>query len=577
MTTRRDFIRFMGRAGFVAATVAPLANALGQNAFEIMDDQTVMGLPFYPLKATTQDNVVLADGFSYDVVIKWGDKIANNLTFGFNNDYLAFFPLNGSKTDGILWVNHESTDPYFVSKAKGKEDKTKEQVDLEMQSVGGSLVRIKLNPKSKKWEYVPNDTYNRRLTALTPIPFANNVKIAGFTEGIGTLGNCAGGVTPWGTLLTCEENYDDFWGDLDLDGKPTKVGSLQWEKYYSHNPWHYGWVVEVDPKTGKAKKHTSMGRFAHEAANASLAPDGRCVVYTGDDCADQCLYKFISDEPNNLEKGKLYVANFEKGAWIPLDFNTNPQLQEKFKTELDMLIHCRIAADLVGGSKLDRPEDIEIDPITGDVFVTLTNNTGKENYFGSIVRIKEASRDALTFTHETVVTGGSKGGFACPDNIAFDKMGNLWFTSDISGRTMRDDPRYKEYGNNGLFYVPMKGENAGQAFRVASAPIGAEFTGPYFSPDGETLFLSVQHPGETSSSENKYTSLWPYGEIDKEATKPVNPDEVFMSDPNPNPNATKRKMNKDGSLLDNEKEERMPRPAVIAISGPSLTALVNNK
>ncbi len=176
-----------------------------------------------------------------------------------------------------------------------------------------------------------------------------------------------------------------------------------------------------------------------------------------------------------------------------------------------MQIFTREAADAVGGTKLDRPEDIEINK-KGSVFVALTNNKPKNNYFGSILRIDEKNNDpyALTFSHSTFLTGGEPGGLACPDNMCFDPEGNLWVTTDISGSSMHKAP-YTKFKNNGLFMIPMRGQFQGQAFQVASAPHDAEFTGPCFTPDGKTLFLSVQHPGERSKGLDKLTSHWPDG------------------------------------------------------------------
>jgi secreted PhoX family phosphatase len=509
MASRRDFVKFMGRTGLLAATVAPFIKVTGASAAAMRNGNGT--LPFTPLPITMKDDVVLPDGFNYHVILSWGDKINATETFGFGNDYTAFFPINGNNLDGVLWVNHEGTDPYLVSNYDGKSAKTKEQVDAEMLSVGGALVRIKLNPLTNKWEQVVNDKYNRRISAKTPIPFAWHEPIDGSNIAIGTMGNCAGGVTPWNTLLTCEEGFDGFWGDVDEKGAITP-GHLQWEKFNSYSPLHYGWVVEVDPFTGKSKKLVSLGRFAHEAAVPALANDGRCVVYTGDDANDECLYKFISDKPGNLEIGTLYVANFEKGEWVSMDIEKQDILKANFKSQTDVLLNCRKAAHLVGGSKLDRPEDIEIDPVTNDVFITLSNNNPKGNYHGTIVRITEEERGSLKFKSSVLLTGGKETGLSSPDNIAFDKKGNLWFTTDISGTALNTgDPIYAGFGNNSLFYVPMSGPDAGKPFRVASGPMECEFTGPAFSPDFKTLFLSVQHPGETSGRHGKYTSNWPNG------------------------------------------------------------------
>jgi secreted PhoX family phosphatase len=352
--------------------------------------------------------------------------------------------------------------------------------------------------------------------------------IAGRRQAVGTLANCAGGVTPWGTYLTCEENYDQFYGETRDNGslKPSLFG---WEKIFPRPPEHYGWVVEVVPATGRAKKLTALGRFCHECATVVRAKDGRPVVYSGDDADNQFLYKFVSSAKNSLHEGTLYVANTEKGEWIPLVWKDNPVLRRAFQDQTDVLIHCRKAGSLLGATPLDRPEDIEICPRTGAVYVALTNNKTEGRYFGSILKIDDGERTGTKFSSRTFLFGGEESGVSCPDNMAFDRKGNLWLTTDMAG--MNKEP-YTKFKNNGLFFLPMTGENAGRAYLVATAPNEAELTGPTFSPDGRTLFLSVQHPGELSRSFEALTSHWPGG----------------------------------GNSI--------PKPAVVAISGPLLDTII---
>ena len=242
------------------------------------------------------------------------------------------------------------------------------------------------------------------------------------------------------------------------------------------------------------------------------AKDGRAVVYSGDDANDQCFYKFVADKADSLEKGTLYVADTEKGKWLALDWASQPKLKKAFKNQTEVLVFAREAAHLLGATKLDRPEDVEVDPRTGHVIVALTNNAPKNNHFGQLMKIEEKGGDAaaLEFKASTLLAGGPENGFACPDNLAFDPNGNLWMTSDISGSSIGKAP-YEKFGNNGLFVIPAEGSFAGKVIQVASAPVDAEFTGPAFSPDGKTLFLSVQHPGEKSKGPNKLTSHWPEG------------------------------------------------------------------
>ncbi len=508
---RRSFLEFLGigtasllTSGFVPKT-------------------STSSLQFGKLKslsASSADRLELAKGLKYEILVKWEDLISSADRFGFNNDYLAFLPFDkNNPDDGLLWVNHEYVDPQFVSGflEYTNTNKTKEQVEKEMYAVGGSILR--LQKVNDKWQVVFNDTFNRRITGMTESPFNWPEPIAGAHSAIGTLGNCAGGVTPWGTILTCEENYDMFYGERDFKTgqRIARDSDLGWYRHYDYPPEHYGWVVEVNLRTGAAQKHIALGRCAHECATVKELSDGRIVVYMGDDANNQCLYKFISSKPGSLSEGKLYVANVNFGQWISLDYDEQPTLQAKFKNQTEVLIRLREASRFVGGSALDRPEDIEIDPITGNVLIALTNNLAKaeKNYLGSILKITETDgrHDSLTFTAETYLTGGEETGFACPDNLAFDAQGNLWFTSDMSGSAMNNEkfPAYLPFKNNSLFLVPRTGEKAGQVIRMANAPTDAEFTGPFFSPDGKTLFLSVQHPGEYSVLPDRQTSDWPDG------------------------------------------------------------------
>ncbi len=500
---RRSFVKFMGGAFAVAPGIFGLISCQRSEAS-------------FGISPTNLDNLVLADGLDYKLLLKWGDDLGNGESFGFNNDYTALVPLeNGSS---LMWVNHEYADPLFVSGYRRGGPRTLKQVDKEMYALGGSIVEIKQD-KSGDWKQVENSKYNRRLTAKTKIPLAAPRKIAGKDFGVGTFGNCAGGVTPWGTILTCEENYDAFVGELHHDGRK-ESSRLGWENFSKdHHPHHYGWVVEVNPRTGESKKLTSIGRYAHECCTVTRSKDGTVVAYSGDDRANEFIYKFVSSKKDSLEVGELFVADIINGKWLSLDINKNKILKSTFKDQLEIQIHCRKAARLIGATPCDRPEDIEIHPTSGEVFVALTNNynrkdlkNSKNNFFGKVLKISPENGDHLSmnFSSSDAVIGGEESGIACPDNLAFDKLGNLWVTNDISGSLMNKPP-YEKFKNNGLYYIPLSGKNAGKTFQVASAPNDAELTGVTFSEDYKTLFLSVQHPGEKSKSMDKLTSNWPDG------------------------------------------------------------------
>lgn len=489
---RRDFLQFLGVSGVMATLPSDLLAKPGK-----------LG-PLPSLTPSKLDKLLTVDGIDSKILIRWADSISGTEKFGFNNDFIAFHKLDNSR--GILWVNHEYVDSRYIRGI----DRTKENVDLEMKEVGGSLFEVEKRLNS--WAIVKDSKYNRRIDANTKIPFAWDEPIAGSDHAFGTLSNCAGGYTPWGNVLTAEENYDMFYGDFDRKGVSIANSAQKWEQIYpERKPQHYGWIVEVNPRTGEAKKLVSLGRCSHECAAVTQARNGKVVAYTGDDSVNEHLYKFISDSDDSLERGKLYVANLEKGEWISLQIDENPILKKNFKNQTEIQIYTREAAKLVGATPLDRPEDIDFDPLTGHVLVTLTNNKPAGNYYGKILKIVEKDPSSLTFSHDTFLAGGKEIGFACPDNMIFDPKGNLWFTSDISDRDMNAG-HYAGLGNNALFVFIRSGEKAGQIIRVAQAPNDAEFTGPCFSPDYKTLFLSVQHPGE-GGSPDKPTSTWPDGSI----------------------------------------------------------------
>lgn len=467
--------------------------------------------PFVGLKPSLMDDLLLAPGFNSTVLIRYDDPLTDRLRFGTHNDFLHFVPLPNKSSEAILWANHEYMHPVFVHGHHADTPRTKKHMEKEMDVIGGSLVHIKND--NGTWKYVENSIHNKRITAHTPIPFNGGVSIQGKRTAMGMVTNCGGGHTPWNTILTCEENYDIYYGDVSFVNRKRQFipkKKMNWYEHFPNPPEHYGWVVEVDPFTGKAKKHTALGRFEHEGAAVGKSKTGNIVVYLGEDRKGGGLYKFVSKTNTSIDKGTLYVANTEKGRWIPLDIKINSTLKPHFHTQLEVLTYTSYAAEVGGGTPLDRPEDIEIDPLTGNIIVALTNNVENGNIYGGLLKVSERDGDhgAMEFTSEIFLAGGLKNNFACPDNLAFDRKGNLWMTTDMAEYHIREG-RYEGLGNNGLFYIPMHGPQAGRAIQVASAPRDAEFTGPTFSPDYKTLFLSVQHPGAETVDPQRPTSTWP--------------------------------------------------------------------
>ena len=497
---RREFLNFLGKGALITSFSPMILRGVSN-----IKDKPILNSNIFPSKL---DDVVLATDLQYEILISWGEKISSKDRFGFNNDYIGFIK-GKNKSEGFLWVNHEYVHPLFFS-SKPADQKTLSDIKKEMYNVGGSFFKIKR--KRGKWNIDLSANDNQRVSALDKIDFDNDTTIEGSKKGVGTLANCSGHITPWNTVLTCEENYDMFYGERNRkDGKIIYPSyTLGWEKYFAFPPEHYGWVVEIDPFANKKRKLISLGRCAHECAHLKELEDGRLVVYTGDDIDNGCIYKFVSKSPKDLTNGVLYVASLEQKKWIPVQYDKHAILQEKFNSQLEVLTYLREASRLIGGSQLDRPEDIDIDPLEQGVFIALTNNFAKNNFHGSILKIteKDNKHDSEEFDFEHLVSGGEETGFSCPDNLIFDKVGNLWFTSDITGSRLNKSP-YEKFGNNGLFVLIRNGDQAGKIIQIASAPVEAEFTGPCFSPDWKTLFLSVQHPGERSVSLRNVSSKWP--------------------------------------------------------------------
>ena len=585
--------------GYTYDIVARWGDSLFSNVPDLDASKLASGILFEPNAATLQRS--------------W---------FGQNCDAIRFFPLDARGDRGILCVNNEYTDealmypghPGFAGAVRGQGRafvrKHPQTVNVSIAATGVTVVEVAR--EQGRWHMVKDSRFNRRITADTPIDISGPARGAMLmrthddpdgTVALGTFGNCSGGETPWGTYLTAEENIQDYFAHMDelrerKDVDPHIVEShRRWRMWRAHSlygwenvharfdlaqeprePFRFGWIVEIDPRdpTRRPVKRTALGRFAHEGATPVVAHDGRVAVYMGDDDRFEYIYKFVSRnrfDPKNsqanwglLDSGTLYVARFDasgRGQWLPLVYDPKGPLNKDagFHDQAEVLIKARAAAHILGATPMDRPEDIEVHPHTGRIYVACTRNDSRtseaavrtyagrdvdyapnaanprsKNQYGHIIEIREEGDDhtALEFSWEVFILAGDPkrgrlitnledlqpaklssedtyfGGYAnaselsaigSPDNLGFDQAGNLWIVTDgaqVLGM------------NDGCWVCPTTGPERGKLQQFMSGPIGAEICGVQFTPDNETLFFSIQHPGENGSVEEP-KSHWPDG------------------------------------------------------------------
>lgn len=568
--------------------------------------------PFKELKSGVDEKHHVAEGYHADILLRWGDPVFENspvfdpynqsaeaqlMQFGYNNDYVGFVPLNEKNDRGLLCVNHEYTNKELMFPNTGHQDKKSfpdwvaKQAEIEMAAHGGTIIEIE--KKEGKWHTVTRSKYNRRISPLVtdmtidgPAAGDDLLKTSLDRTGTkvrGTINNCAGGMTPWGTWLMAEENirYYFYTDQTDYKGRPDKnlivkdskklarygmpARGYAWGRYHKrfnidkepHECNRFGWVVEVDPLNPNSVpvKHTALGRFQHEGCETVLNKDGRIVVYSGDDSRFEYVYKFVSmgkfDKANReknktlLTDGTLYAARFNDNGtvnWLPLVYGEAPLTKENgFSSQAEVLIHARLAAQKLGATPMDRPEDVE--PVgDGRVYVMLTNNSKRKshhidaanprvkNYFGHIIEINEPDADhaSIISKWEILVKCGdpedryigacwhedtSKDGwFAAPDNCAIDHKERLWISTDQGKNWSRTGKA------DGLYLLETRGEKRGLSRLFFRSPVGAELSGPCFVGNKD-LFLSIQHPaadgvkkykifGTRSTFENPATR-WP--------------------------------------------------------------------
>jgi len=541
-------------------------------------------LQFSSVTANSRDAVTLASGYKHSVLLKWGDPILagapafdaasqsaakQEQQFGYNCDWLDFFPLpshdSTTSRHGLLVINHEYTNPELMFKNFGGfNNQTREQTEIELAAHGLAVVEV-MRDANGNWRWIPGSSYNRRISALStamsftgPAAGSRWLQTAQDFEGtyvIGTLNNCAGGKTPWGTALSGEENFHQYFSNAGSlpdgplktlharYGLPTGNGEYPWARHidrfdiakHPNEPNRFGWVVEFDPydPTSRPKKRTALGRFRHEGVAVQVARNGRLAGYMGDDERFQFIYKYVSNGSYNafnraandklLDEGVLYAAKLNddgSGVWLPLVYGQGPLTSANgFTSQADVLVNTRTAATLMGATQMDRPEDIEANPVNGKVYVALTNNTQRTdrqvdkanpravNRYGHILEIAEDEGDhtSTKFAWEIFVLCGdgkntSHGTFfagfdpskvsaiACPDNLAFDNKGNLWISTDGQPGTLRI--------NDGIYAVATEGPERGNVKQLVSLVAGAEAASLVMNTDNTALFVAVQHPGE---------------------------------------------------------------------------------
>jgi hypothetical protein len=568
---------------------------------------------FRPVPPNVSDRVTVPQGFRSDVLIGWGDPVTRDAPpfdvahqtpesaarqFGYNNDYVGVLPLAGDRF--LLVANHEYTNEELMFPA-GYDGDTIRRIAIE--SHGMSVVEIERGRRPGSYRRVPADRtrYNRRITGTSQHvldgPAAGDARLRTSADPtgkrvLGTLNNCAGGTTPWGTVLSGEENFNQYFETAGtirpeyaasyqrygITGAPP--GGRGWSSVdprfdlaaEPHEPFRFGWIVELDPfdPSSAPRKHTMLGRFKHEGANVTISRGGHVVAYMGDDERGDYLYKFVSADrfdPTDtqqakrhnltlLTKGTLYVARLTDdapddeghdgvGEWIALTTDTTSFVEGM--SVADVLIDTRLAADRMAPTRMDRPEDVEPSPVTGKIYAALTNNsnrgtsypTDEANPIGSsqtrptlgapletrsgnrngyVLEMTETRGDhaATSFTWDLLLVCGDPtapetyfAGFpreqvspiSCPDNVTFDRQGNLWISTD--GNQLGS--------NDGLFRVPLSGAARGHVQQFLTVPVGAETCGPLVSDDQRTVFAAVQHPGEKDGATfDSPGSTWPH-------------------------------------------------------------------
>ena len=570
--SRRRFLG-IGAALWAGAFLAPMAVPRAARA------QAGGRLGFAPVAANTLDTVTVPKGYSWHVVASWGDPLWSGVqafdqktrgvgasqerAMGDNNDGMEMFTINGRH---ILAVNNEYVNlEIFHGNRASKKPETAD--DIRKSKAAHGVTIVELARRNGIWSVVKDSRYNRRITADTEMEITGParghdlMKTAADPVGttvLGTLNNCGSGRTPWGTYLTCEESFNDYFSssspnheipaDMKRYGVKTRDLGYGWagsdERFdvsrHPNESNRFGYIVEIDPldPASTPRKRTALGRFKHENAAVTLAANGQVVVYLGDDERGEFLYKFVShgryteggDHRDLLESGKLHAACFSddgRGAWIEL----SPE-STGMSSQAEISVHTRQAASAVNATTMDRPEWVAVNPASVEAYCCLTHNENRGrkpnaggdptpvggpnpragNRYGQIVRWVPDHGDHASngFSWDLFVTAGNPmvhddanagspninkdNMFNSPDGLAFDAAGLLWIQTDGN---YSNEKGFAGQGNNQMLVADPA---TGEIRRFLVGPRQAEVTGLTWSADRRTLFVGIQHPGEKGDS-----------------------------------------------------------------------------
>ncbi|UJP05792.1 MAG: PhoX family phosphatase [Nitrosomonas sp.] len=634
--TRRAFLKSSAgaTAGITAMTVlgAVVTDSMAGFSAAPSSAAPISFNPVHPNRVPMTDGVTVPQGYTAEVLISWGDSItyaphwdtvsaideATQLhCYGAHTDGMHYFPLPGltGNRRGLLVSNSEYCDPALVNHIRPAADYANTPITLEMvraQQAAHGVNIVMIEKKHRQWTISRNSPLNRRITGNTPChisgPAAGHalMKTAadpGGTRVLGTLNNCAHGYTPWGTYLTCEENWNGYFsnetGDIAGESNADRQFNIlkqqsrygiakggfgyRWHEVdprfradlHPNEPNRFGWIVEIDPRNPRSKpvKRTAMGRMKHEGAQVVVDRHHHVAFYMGDDERNEYIYKFVCTRKLNrhpqiidtdmLDHGTLYVAIFNadgSGEWLPLIWGQNGLTAENgFASQAEVLIKTRQAADRLGATMMDRPEWGAAHPVTGEVYMTLTNNNRRgntpasgnppdgngiagsanppvdaanprpDNDYGHIIRWREADSEvtATHFSWDIFAQCGDKAAtktlgssyhpagadgysgningddYGAPDGLWFDRDGRLWIQTDQAGDAKGD---WINIGGNVMMCAdPATGETK----RFLTSPPNSEVTGVATTPDGRNMFVGIQHPGEDWKTAFTDHSNWP--------------------------------------------------------------------